>query len=315
MYKIFIILILLNCLSDAKDITPLYKFHSVGFVSDFVLNENKLYVANDMGTIDIFDFKTAKIIEQISLPPLTSSFNKIIPADILSVDYLNGKLLILSVGENSYRNVWIYKNHTLKQIINEDKKMSIKKARFINDENIIFSTIGSDIILHDTSEKYNVYDSHISDSAMQDMTLSLDKTKMVISDESGEIKLIDVKTSKILNIYTGLNLDNVYKVAYSNGTIITAGQDRRVGVYQDNKKAYYIKSDFLVFCVGISPSGEIGIYSSGEQSDMQVFKIKTGLKSNRLIGHKNVINQIKFIDENHLLSSERGHDVLYWKIK
>ena len=315
MYKLLITFILLSSVIHAKDIKPVSKFHSIGFVSDFVLDSGKLYVANDMGTVDIFDFKTKKILEQIILPPLTSSFNKIIPADILSVDYLNGKVLILSVGKDSYKNVWIYENHTLRQIINEDRKLSIKEARFVDDEKIIFSTLGSDIILHDTSENYNLYNSHISNSAMQDISLSFDKTKMVMSDESGEIKLIDVKSSKILKTYPSVNVDNVYKVAFSEGVIITAGQDRRVGVYQNNKKPYYIKSDFLVFCVGISPSGKIGLYSSGEKSNMQLFDTSTKIEYDRLVGHKNQINQIKFINEDELLSSERGNDVLYWKIK
>ena len=314
MYKLFMASILLNTFIFAKNITPVKSFHSIGFVNDFVINDNRLYVANDAGTIDIFDFKTTKIIDQISLPPLTSSLNKIIPADILSVDYLNSKVLILSVGKNSYRNVWIYENHTLKKIVGEEKKLTIKEARFIDDEKIIFSTIGADIILYDTAEKYNLYNSQISHSAMQDFALNFDKTNMVVSDESGVIKLIDVKSSKVLKSYPAMNLDNVFKVAYSNGVVLAAGQDRRIGVYPKNKKAYYIKSDFLVFCVGVSPSGKIGVYSSGEQSDMQLFNIKNKIHYDRLIGHKNLINKITFISEKKLLSSERGNDILYWEL-
>ena len=136
MKRLYILIFLLFGVTYAKDIPHTSRFISVGFVNDFVVNGNTLYAGNDMGTVDIFNIKTTKIIDQISLPPLTSSMNKIIPADILSVDYLNGKLLILSVGKDSYRNVWIYENHMLKQIINEDKKLIIKKVRFLNDEQI-----------------------------------------------------------------------------------------------------------------------------------------------------------------------------------
>ena len=115
MKNLFLLSLLISHIIFAKDITPVSRFSSVGFVNDFVVHENLLYVANDMGTVDIFDIKTAKIINQISLPTITSSMNKIIPADILSVDYLDKKVLILSVGENAYRNVWIYENNTLKK--------------------------------------------------------------------------------------------------------------------------------------------------------------------------------------------------------
>lgn len=299
----------------AKDIRPTTVYKSVGFVNDFVVNGNRLFVAGDAGVVDVFDIKSAKIVNQISLPPLTSSIKQIIPADILSVDYLNGKLLILSVGDNSYRNVWIYENNRLKQIIDEGKKLVIKRAKFVNDEKIMFATIGSDIMLYDTKEAYSLYNTHVSSSTMGDIALSFDKKEMAMSDESGEVNIIDVATSKVLKSHNSQNVDNVYKVAYSNGTIITAGQDRRVGVYQKNQKPYYINSDFLVFCVGLTPSGNLGIYSSGEENALQLFDIKTKVKYDRLVGHKNIVNNIAFINEKELFSSSRGNSVYYWKLK
>ena len=314
MHKLYILIFLLIYSVYAKDIKPSSHFVSVGFVNDFVINNNNLYVGNDIGTVDIFDIKTKKITNQILLPPLTSSMHKIIPADILSVDYFNGKVLILSVGKDSYRNVWIYENNILKQIINEDKKLTIKEARFINDEQIMFATLGSDIILHDMSENYNLYKTQISSSAMSDMTLSFDKKSMVIADESGTVKMIDVKNSKITQTHSSQNVDNIYKVAFSNGVIVTAGQDKRVGVYQDNQKPYYIKSNFLVFCVGISPSGETAVYSSGQESHLQLFNTKTKIKHDRLIGHRGIVNKIIFINEKELFSSSRDNNILYWEL-
>ncbi|QOY55290.1 nitrate reductase [Candidatus Sulfurimonas marisnigri] len=298
----------------AKEIIPSAIYTSVGFVSDFIVYENTLYVGNDMGAVDIFDIKTTKLVNQILLPPLTSSMNQIIPADILSVDYLNGKVLILSVGNDSYRNVWIYENYMLKQIINEDYKLTLKEARFVNDEQVVFATLDSDVILHDMREKYSVYKTHVSNSAMGDMTLSEDKTKMIMADESGAVKIIDIKSSDTIKTHYSQNVDNIYKVAYSNGVILTAGQDRRVGVYQNTQEPYYIKSDFLVFCVGISPSGEVGVYSSGEENVLQLFNTKTKTKYDRLVGHTKIINQIKFISEKEIFSSSRDNKILYWEL-
>jgi len=315
MLKYFILLFLITNISLAKDIKPFAKYVSAGFINDFIIANNSLHVGNDAGSVDIFDLETKKIINQIILPPLISSKGKIISADILSVDYLNGKILILSVGNNSYRNVWIYENNELKQIINENKKLTIKKAKFVNDEQIMFGTLDSDIMLHDISENYNLYHTHISDSAMGDISLSQDKTTMVLADESGKISVIDVKNSNILQQHDSQNVDNVFKVAYANGTIITAGQDRRVGVYPKNQKPYYIKSNFLVFCVGISPDGKTGIYSNGEQSHLQIFNIATKVKKSNLIGHNGgVINKIIFTNKDEIFSSDRSNTILRWKI-
>jgi len=296
------------------DLHPKKVFTSMGYVNDFVVEQNRLYAVNNEGLVDIFDTKTQKIIQQIALPLLQTARGKLIPANILSIDKFKQNLLLVSVGKNNYKNVWIYKDHKLQQIINEEKKLSIKEARFVNEEQIIFGTFGSEIILHDTSEKYNLYRAHQSFSSLGDITLSKDKTKLLMSDESGTVKLIDTKSSKIEKTFNSQNVDNIYRIAYNNGVILTAGQDRRVGVYQKEKEAYHIKSDFLVYCVGLSPSGSRGIYSADEENNLQVFNTKTKQLGDKLVGHKSLINQIKFVSEKKLYSVGSRHKILYWEL-
>ena len=286
----------------------------MGLVNDFVVNQDKIYIANDAGTVDIFDVQTQKIINHITLDPITSRMGQLVSPNILSVDYLNGKVLIVSMGVDSYRNVWIYENYELKKIIGEEKKLTLKEARFADDEKIILGTFGSEILLHDLGEQYNLYKRHVSQSTLGDIQLSENKKEVVMSDESGEIRLIDVQTSETLKVFSSQNVNNVYRVAYANGVIITAGQDRRVAVYQEGEKDYHIKSDFLVYCVGITPTGKTGVYSSGEQSDLQLFNTKTKEKTDKLVGHNGIVNQIKFINETELFSCERSPYVYYWRL-
>ncbi|WP_415396414.1 WD40 repeat domain-containing protein [Sulfurimonas sp. CS5] len=314
MFKlIFIILLLLHSL-DAKDITPTFKLRSIGYVSDFVVDANYLYAANDMGTVDVFNLKSKKMVKQIVLPPITTALNKLIAANIMSVDYLNGKVLIVSIGKDSFRNVWIYENHELKNIIDEEKKLTIKEARFLSDGKIIFGTLGSEVILHDREEQYNIYKTQVSQSTLGDIMLSPDKTEIVIADESGAIKLLDAKSSKIKQTYNSQNVDNIFHVAYSNGVVLTAGQDRRMAVYQNGQKDYHIKSDFLVYCVGLSPSAKTGVYTSGEEHHLQLFNPTTKIQGDRLVGHDKPVNQIRFLNEKELFSSEGRREIFYWKL-
>ena len=314
MHKLIIIFLLILQTINAKEIHPTFTLKSIGYVNDFVVVKDKLYAANDAGTVDIFDLKTKKIVNQIILNPTLTGRENLISPNIISVDHLNGKTLIVSIGKKAYRNVWIYENHKLKQIMNESKKLTIKEAKFIDDEKIMLGTFGSDIILHDTTEKYNLYNSHISQSTLGDITLSHDKKKMIMSDESGEVKIVDVQSSQVDSRHSSQNVDNIYHVAYANGVVITAGQDRRVGVYQDGEKDYHIKSNFMVYCVGITPSGKTGIYSSGEQGDLQLFDTKTKQKGDVLVGHDGVINQIHFINEKELFSSQRANTIFFWRL-
>ncbi len=312
--KYFFAICLIVIQINAKDISPTFKLKSIGFVNDFVIDNNHLYAANDMGVIDIFDIKKQKIIKQIVLPPLTTAMNKLIAPNILSVDYINGKVLIVSLGKGSYRNVWIYENNELKNIINEEKKLSIKEARFADDEKIIFATLGSDIILRDINENYNVYKTQISYSALGDMTLSDDKKEIVVVDKGGEVKLIDAMSSKVKKHYKAQNVDNIFHVAFQSGVVLTAGQDRRVAVYVEQQKPYYIKSDFLVYCVGLSPSAEIGVFSKGEENHLQLFNPRTKEFQERLVGHKSPPNNIIFINEKELFSSDSRREIFYWRL-
>jgi len=312
--KLLLLITLVSQLLLAKDISPTFKLRSMGIVSDFVVVNDSIYISNDKGSIDIFDLKTQKLKEQIFLNLVESDMDELLPAKILSIDYLNGKLLIVSIGKKAYRNVWIYENHQLHQIIDESKKLPIKKAKFANDEKIIIGTFASEIILHDFSESYTLYNRHVSQSTLGDIVLSEDKTQVLMADESGEVQLIDVKSSKTLYTYKSQNVDNIYHLAFANGVIITAGQDRRVGVYQKDKEDYHLKSSFLVYCVGISPSGLTGVYAKGEQSDLQLFNTKNRHEKDTLVGHHGIITQIKFINEKELFSSARDHYVYYWKL-
>lgn len=314
MYKLLIVFLSLFLTLNAKEIKPTYILKATSFVSDFIVHQDRLYAGTDEGIIDVFDLRTQKIIHQISLPPSVTPLGETVHQKIYSVDYLNGKLLFVSSGKNGYRDVWIYENYELKRIIDETKKLLIKEARFVDDTKIIFGTFGSEIVLYDKEEGYNVYYKQQTQSALGDITLSKDRSEVVMGDESGEVRILDAKTSKVLHLYNTQNLDNVFHVAIANKTVITAGQDRRVGVYQEGKKAYHLKSDFLVFCVGISPSGETGVYSSGLDDDLQLFNTRTKQKSDHLVGHSNALMQIKFMNETMLFSSASDDKILFWKL-
>ena len=314
MIKIVVISLLLSCLLLAKDIYPTSSFISIGYVNTFVVKEDKLFAGNNMGTVDIFSIKTKKIIKQIVLPPLVTPRDKLIPQRVISVDYLNGKILIVSIGKNSFRNVWIYQNNELKQIVDERKRLTIKKALYINDDRILFGTFGSEIILHDTSENYNVYKSHISQSAMGGIMLSEDKTKVITSYESGKVDISDILTSKLLASYESQNVDNIYDVAFNNNVLITAGQDRRVAIYKNGEKDYHIKSHFPVYAVGLSPSAKVGAFSSGDEQNIQIFNTSTKALGDILVGHTSRLTQIWFANEKELYSIGNRHEIYYWKL-
>ena len=298
---------------SGKEISPLFRLEASGLVSDFVVVDGRLYAATDSGSVDIFDLKSGKAVERIILEPVRVREDEYIVARIYSVDHSHGKTLIVSRGADGYRNVWIYQNYELKKIIGEKEKLFPKEARFIGNNRILMGTFGSDIILYDTDEKYHQYHRHISDSTMGDVDIGEDG-KMAFSDESGAVHIIDIKKGETEKVLDKENRDNVYRVAYRNGTVITAGQDRRVGVYLPDGSSYHIDSDFLVYSVALSPDGKTGIYADGAKQDLQLFDIATKAKKDRLVGHQAIVNKITFIGEKLLVSSGGERFIYVWKI-
>ncbi len=312
MYKILFLVLIGFGNIYAKDIYPVATVEASGIVSDFIEENGLLYVATDAGCIDIIDLTTQKVVRKITIAPLKTAMGEFVPARIHSIDRFEGKTLFTSSGESAYRNVWIDDGVNLKKIVDEKEHIMPKYAYFTSDGKILFGTFGSNIILYDDTEQYALYKHHISQSTIGGMTLSSDRKKMLIADESGTARLIDIKTAQVEHILNSEHVDNIYKVAYSHNIVLTAGQDRRIGVYTLNGSSYHLNSDFLVYCVGLSPSSDIGIYSSGLNHDLQLFDTKTGKKRDKLVGHYATPNKIYFLNESSLVSSGDENRIFFW---
>jgi WD40 repeat protein len=297
----------------ARDITPAFVMQTGGFVNDFVIDGDKLYAATDEGSVDIFSLQTRKLIDQIFIKTGRTSQGKEVESKVLSVDRYEGQTLIVSTTTDGYRNIWLHDGEVLRAIIKQKDKQVIRKARFIDATHFMFGSVGYEMSQYTLNDNYTIYKKQIEQSAFSDMELSQDKSKMVTASESGQVSISDVKTGKLLKTHT-LNLDNIYKVAYQNGTIITAGQDRRVAVYPKEGKPYVISSAFLVYAVGLSPSAKVGVYVCNEESDLQLFDVKSGKKIHKLIGHKAIPSTIRFFSEEGFFSAGYENKIFYWHL-
>lgn len=311
---LFIVLILFSSIF-AKEIKPITSITTSGIVSDFVEDKGYLYVATDAGTVDIIDLSKQEIVKKITIKPLTTARGEIVPARIHCVDRFNGKTLLVSSNIDAYRNVWIDDGISLKKIIDAKEHLMPKSAFFIAEDKILLGSFGSDVTLYSNEDSSQLYNRHISESTMGGMVLSEDKTKMIVSDESGKVRLIDVNSSKVIKTFSSQHVDNIYRVAYANGTIVTAGQDRRVGVYKEDGSAYHLKSDFLVYAVGISPSGNTALFSSGEEHNLQLFNTHNKKRGDILVGHYAIPNKILFVNETSIISSGDENKIFFWNLK
>jgi len=295
---------------------PASQFKADGAVIDLVYKNHKLYVATKVSTVDVFNIKTKKIITKIKVPNIKDFMGDEITAKIYSVDVIDDDILILAQAEHGYRSVYIYKNNKLNPIITIEDKLYIAKAKFIDKNTIALGLLSNDIISYNIKTKKQNWTVQPSGSKFSNLVLNEKKTEIVICDESGDLHILDTKTGKILRELKGQNLDNVFQVDYKNGIVATAGQDRRAVIYNlKTGSSYYKTTRFLIYSVGLSPSGKIAGYASDENNNVTLFNTNTKSTIGLYGDNKMTLTNIVFLNEKEFFVGSDDKTINFYKIK
>lgn len=295
---------------------PVSKFVSSGYVVDLLYKDSKLYSATDAGTVDIFDFQTKKMIKKIKVDKIKDFMGEMVDSKVFSVDEYDGKIMILSQDQKGFSRVHIHSDDKNRLIIDHTKRLSIIQAKYLDSNTLLLALLSNELISYDIDNSKQNYRVQVSGAKFSDFALSKDKSKVIVADESGELRMFDTKSGKNLKTLSGQNVDNIFQISYENKTVITAGQDRRVGVYRiDSGSAYYQKSDFLVYSVGLSPKGKIAAYSSDENNNVTLFNVMTKSTIGKFGPNKATPTNIVFVSENDFLVSTNSEIINQYKIR
>jgi len=316
MKKILILIIFITQLYSQNIQKPDIKYISTGSVVDIIYKDKKLYSATDASCVDIFDTSTQKIIKKIKVSQITDFMGDTIDSKVYSVDLIKDKILILSQAQKGARRVHIYENDSLELVLPYTKKLFIAKAKFLDENTIVLGLLSNEIISYDIKKQTINYRIQISQSKFSNFVLTEDKSEIIVADESGDLKIHNTKDGSFKSELSGQNLDNVFQVDTKNGIIITAGQDRRVVIYAPKfNSAYYKIASFLVYSVGLSPSGKLGGYASDENNNVTIFNTITKSKIATYGGNKMTLTNILFINENEFFSASDDKTINQYKIK
>jgi WD40 repeat protein len=310
----FLSIALLSFNVCAKELKQTASFQTSGGVTDMVIDHNKLYAATTASSVDVFDISTQKMVQKIKLPQIKDFIGDIIDAKIYSVDVLNKKVLIVSQGEKGGRNIDLFINNKRITLIPDTKRYFVAKAKFVNEHQILFSLLSNQLYLFDIKSKKSIYVKQISQSKFSDFVLDEEKKRAIITDESGNIHLVDVANGNELQTYANQNLDNVFQLDWKQGIILTAGQDRRSVVYDSKGNAYFRKSGFLIYSCGLSPTGTIGAYSSDEENNVTVFNTRSNKELCKLTNNHMTLTKILFKNEKEIFVASDDKIINYYKI-
>lgn len=306
-------LLLSTVLFGINNVKPKFFFKTTGAVQSIVLENEKLYAGTTNGTVEVFDLKTQSKIQTIKIPDIKDFMGDIIPSKIYSIDILKEKLLIVSQGMKGYRNLFIYENEKLDKVLGIDKKMFIKKAKFVSSESILIGLLSNRVGLFDIINKKQVYLKQVSQSSFSDFMLNEDKSKFATTDESGRVRVLNVADGVQINEPKALNLDKVYQLDFKNGLILTAGQDRKAVVY-NKQLSYSLNFDFLLYSCALSPEAERGAVAYNEENKILIFDIKTQEYLYNLSAQEATLTQILFINKNELYVSSESKTINYYKL-
>ncbi|WP_455755519.1 WD40 repeat domain-containing protein [Sulfurimonas sp.] len=316
MRKILIFIIFISQLYSQNIQKPDAKYISSGAVVDLVYKDKKLYSATDASCVDIFDTSTQNIIKKIKLSQTTDFMGDKVDSKVYSVDLIKDKILILSQAQKGARRIHIYENDSLKLVLPYTKKLFIAKAKFLDESTIILGLLSNEIISYDIKKQVENYRVQVSQSKFSNFVLTEDKKEIIIADESGDLKIHTTKDGSFKSKLSGQNLDNVFQVDTKNGIIATAGQDRKVVIYAPQfNSAYYKMSTFLIYSVGLSPSGKLVGFASDENNNITIFNTITKNKIAVYGENKMSITNILFINENEFFVSSDDEIINHYKIK
>ncbi len=325
MFKVlFLFLLFMSNLFAIKDLTPSVIYKASGGVTDIVYQDDKLYVSTQASALDIFDLKTHKIIKTIKVPQIKDFTGDTIDAKVYNTDVYKNNVLLTVQDSSGFRELYLYSNNKLKKLISKNDKLYISKALFIDDKYILFCLLGNTMYLYDYKTNKTVWTLEVKapdadfNSTFADFALNEDKTLAVVADESGDLKLIDLKKRKVIKILAHQNLDKVFKVDFKNHKIITAGQDGRCVVYNlKNNSSYFLRKKhwFLIYGAGLSPSGNLGAYSSDENNNVTVFNTNTKTPLYKLKDNKMTLTSIIFLNEKEIIIGTDSEKFNYYKLK
>ncbi len=297
-------------------ITPTAVIEVNGTAKDLVLAGSHLVIGTDSGRLQVYDYEERRFVKEITIPKIRDFTGEVIPATIFSVDYMDGRYLLLSdSGEGGYSNLWLHENNRTIQLLSPKDKCPLIKARFVDRDHILFGYLSNEAALYDIKTRKELYREQLSPSKFSDFALNEDRTKAAYGCESGIISVIRVSDGKLIKNLQGINKDNVYRVDIKRDIVVGAGQDRRGSIYNlKTGKGDFIQGSFLIYATALSPDARRVAFALDENNDISVFKTATKEKIALLRGQKSTLNVILFKDENTLFSASDDSSVMMWNI-
>ncbi len=317
MKKIILILISIVFSFATTILKPEKLYRYDYYISKIAFNKKLLVIGLENGTILINDFKTNKNIDKITLPKIHDFMGELISMPIYSLDISPDKknIYILAQGEDAKREMYIYnlKNKKLTHIY--ETKDTLMKARYIDNDNIFIALLSDEVELFNLKQKKVIYRTQVGSYVFSTYAINENKTKAVIGDESGSIKIVDIKTGKKIAKIKGFNKDKTISLDFVKNYVINGSSDKRIAIYNiiNKNEVLTLNANFLPYASAISPNLKTFAIQFDEKNNIKVFDMnKKPLFL--LTGHQMPLIDMKYLSKNKIISYSPS-EIIIWKLK
>lgn len=318
MQKLLVVSLCLLALSFGRELTPKVSIDTKYEVVSINVQNKNLFVSTTQGALlvyDIADLDSIKLTQKIVLPPYEDFFgNSYKPKIYNSATNANGDILIVSANAQATRDLSLYKNGSLELVINDK---NIAKAVWFSPTQVLIGFLSHEVGLFDFQRNSFVFQTHITQASFSDMFYNNKDEILYTTGESGVIYVINPRDGAILNKFSNFNKDKVFCLAFGGGKLVSAGNDRLVGIYNliSGKELggfESVRSDFLVYSVGISEDGQRIAYMGDERGNVYVLD-SVNKQRVLLTGIDSVVNGIFFYQDFVVVSSDSSK-IYFFKI-
>ncbi|MBE3022429.1 nitrate reductase [Campylobacter sp. RM13119] len=308
--RVFLVFLLFLGFVFGEDL-PFKTIQTQANVMSMTLVNDNLYIATYSGSIEIYDVKNDTFKQSIVFDDIKNINDEILRPNILSIDELNGSLLVLAEANSNKRSLYLVKDSGIKLVSQLGE--SAKKALFLSENEAILGTISNEISIINLQNGKSEHDFKISTALLADMKANPSKTTVAIATEGGKIYFYDVKSRDMSRI-VDVHKDTMYAIDYDGNVVLTAGVDMSVAVLRGNE-IRRLKAKTSVMDIALSTDAKTGAYIQDDLSEIYVFDTNSLTQVKRLQTPQNTINSIVFISPDMLLSSAFEKNIHFWKVR
>ena len=314
-FRVIALMALLAAILFGVELRPVKDYSVHGNINDVIYDNGKLYVGTSEGHVDIVDYESGKILQEITLSKIKDFMGDTIDSEVFSVDVNKAGILILSQDFDGYSRLDLFKNGKLEHLISKKDKLYIVKAKFVTADKVLLGQLSNVYTLYDIKSKKHIWDAQVTTSKFSDFAFDEAKERVATADESGVMNIVSLKDGKRLRHYEGVNRDEVFKIDWRGHLIITAGKDKRVGLYRDDSYSTSYKDyGFFIYCVALSKDAKLGAASINDKNDVAVFDTSSKEEKYKLVGNRSKITSIIFLSDKDVLVASNNNIVNLFKL-